>query len=365
MCGKDIVLTRSCISDEQQDGLGRRAQGSSTTAALGSLTLVGTPLGNLHDLSDRARQVLQQAELILCEDTRVTRKLVSHVGSHARLIRGDERSLRKDVTRFVEQMLGGAHLVYCSDAGMPCLSDPGSVLVDACYEAGIAVDVVPGPTALSSALALSGFEYASLLFAGFAPRKSGERRRLFSQIASMSLSLEALSPVVVWYESPYRVMSLVDDIAQAFPHRRLAVVREITKLHQEVIRGLSQEVHEALQNRGSIKGECVVVLDHATQQALHGSDLHKGQQQAPRYGEQHVELGADDGSMQHAQSLSDESCCHPSANHTPLLLGSFIDAELAHGVPKTQLAKVVARKIGVSKQEAYALIVARAQDGHA
>jgi len=219
----------------------------------GTLYLVGTPIGNLGDLTDRARQTLAAVDLVAAEDTRRTGRLLGGLGIKARMLSFFEGNEEERIHELLRALAGGADVAVVSDAGMPGLSDPGYRLVAACVEAGIAVDVIPGPSAVVSALVVSGLPTDRFTFEGFFP-KSGKAR---------SERLEALSReprTIVLFESPRRVTSTLGDLLAVCGDRRVAVVRELTKLHQEVIRGRLSEVLEQLGSK-ELKGEVVLVIE--------------------------------------------------------------------------------------------------------
>jgi 16S rRNA (cytidine1402-2'-O)-methyltransferase len=222
----------------------------------GILRLVGTPIGNLGDLSERAGRAISEADLVACEDTRRTRKLLAHLGAHApRLVSFYEGNERKRIPELLDQLRGGKEVALVSDAGMPGLSDPGYRLVAACVEAGIEVDVVPGPSAAISALVVSGLPTARFSFEGFLSRKAGERRARLAELASDPRTL-------ILFESPRRVAALVENALEALGDRRAVVARELTKIHQEVLRGTLSEL--AAQIGGEeLRGEVVVVIEGA------------------------------------------------------------------------------------------------------
>lgn len=223
-------------------------------AAHGGLTLVGTPIGNLGDLSPRARQALEEADVVLAEDTRVSGRLLAACGIRARLERCDENVIARRAAGLVERMAAGERVALVSDAGMPAVADPGARLVDACHDAGVPVDVIPGPSAVTCAIAAAGFACESFYFGGFLPRKDGQRDRLLA-------SLAALPAVLVFYESPHRTAASLAAVARVMPARRVAMARELTKLHQEVLRAPALELAEMVAARGELKGEVVIVID--------------------------------------------------------------------------------------------------------
>jgi 16S rRNA (cytidine1402-2'-O)-methyltransferase len=222
----------------------------------GRLVLVGTPIGNLGDISVRAKAALAGADVIFCEDTRRTRKLLSALAIPApRLVRLDQNNEAVLLERVLETIEAGVIAVLVSDAGMPTISDPGTALVGACAEAGIAVEVVPGPTALSAALALSGLPASRFRFEGFLARKGRDRAEQLESIAGDN------STTVV-YEAPRRVARTLADLAGACgSDRPIALVRELTKLHEEVWRGSLGEGAEWLRTAPEPpRGEWVLVI---------------------------------------------------------------------------------------------------------
>ena len=225
-----------------------------TQDSSGKLYVVGTPIGNLDDASPRALQVLGSVDAVLCEDTRVTSKLLARFGISVALERCDENVIRERAQALVERISAGQKLAFVSDAGMPCISDPGQVLVDAVLDAGLPCEVVPGPSAVSCALAASGLRAENFFFAGFVPRKAGEQQRLLERLARVPGAL-------VFYESPRRVAKSLAVLAQVLPTRRIALCRELTKLHEEVLRGSAQELLAMLEAREDLKGECVLVVE--------------------------------------------------------------------------------------------------------
>lgn len=223
----------------------------------GKLIICPTPLGNLGDMPPRARKALETCDVVCCEDTRVTGKLLAALGIQKRLERLDEASLAQKADSVLDRVEAGECVCYCSDAGMPGVSDPGQRLIERAYERGLAVEVLPGGTAVATAYVASGFTAPCFYFGGFFPRKAGER-------AAVLESLRALDAVLVFYESPNRIVSALEAVAEVFPLRNVAVCRELTKIHEEVVRGLSGEVAQEFAKRaaeGQVKGEIVLVID--------------------------------------------------------------------------------------------------------
>ncbi len=218
-----------------------------------SLYLVATPLGNLEDLSERAKRVLGEVKAVYCEDTRRTRGLMSHLGRSTSLLRYDDRDER-GLERMRERLRAGDDLALVSDAGTPVLSDPGLRIVAAARADRIPVVSVPGPCAATAAVAASGLPGDSFVFLGFLPRSGGKRRKALEAAA-------ALGKTLVVYESPFRVKEFLADAETALgASAQAAVCRELTKLHEEWLTGTVAEVRAALEARAELLGEFVVVL---------------------------------------------------------------------------------------------------------
>lgn len=277
-----------------------------SAATQGKLFIVATPIGNLGDITQRAVAALEDADVVLAEDTRVTGKLLHALGIEARLERCDENVIAQRAGRLVERMQAGETLAFCSDAGMPGVSDPGLVLVDAAREANVPVEVLPGASAVPTALVAAGFNGTAFYFGGFLPRKRAAQGKLLQQ-------LKGLEAALVFYESPHRVAASVRAIAEEYGERRVALCRELTKLHEEVLRLPAAQLAEELEQRESIKGEIALVIAPPTAEEL--------------------AVSVDDASVQER-----------------------IAAELDSGAPKSAIAKKLARELGVSKNEIYALL---------
>ena len=221
----------------------------------GKLVICPTPLGNLGDMTVRALEVLRAADVVCAEDTRVTGKLLVALGIEGRrLERLDENLVGERADEIAARVLAGETIAYCSDAGMPGVSDPGLRLVRVAREVGAPVEVLPGPTAVATAYVASGTTSTNFYFGGFFPRKDAARKQLLD-------SLKGLDAALVFYESPNRLVSSLDSIAESLPYRDIAVCRELTKLHEEIVRGSIDEVKEQFKSRESIKGEIVLVID--------------------------------------------------------------------------------------------------------
>ena len=221
----------------------------------GRLYVVGTPIGNLGDLSERARDTLASVDLIAAEDTRRTGKLLAHAGVETRMVSVFEGNERRRVDEVLGRLRDGANVALVSDAGMPAVSDPGFLLVRAAVDAGIEVSVVPGPSAATAALVVSGLPTDRWVFEGFLPRRAGDRRRRLAALADDPRT-------VVLFESPLRVVSLLRDVLSELGDRRVALARELTKLHEEVVRGRVSDVLASIEG-SEPRGEIVVVLGGA------------------------------------------------------------------------------------------------------
>ncbi|MCB1002791.1 MAG: 16S rRNA (cytidine(1402)-2'-O)-methyltransferase [Acidimicrobiales bacterium] len=233
------------------------AGADATARTGGALVLVATPIGNLGDLSPRAVDALAAADVVACEDTRRTGRLLEHAGVRApRLLVVNDHTEPGQVRAVLELLDAGRRVAVVTDAGTPGISDPGERLVAAAANAGHVVEVVPGPSAAIAALAASGLPAGRFCFEGFLPRKGPARRSRLAEVA-------AERRTVVVLESPHRVVATIDDLAVACgPHRRVALARELTKLHQEVWRGTLSEAGAHLAEHPP-RGEYVLVLDGA------------------------------------------------------------------------------------------------------
>jgi len=218
----------------------------------GRLVVCPTPIGNLEDVTLRVLSALREADVVACEDTRRTRVLLDRYGVSAELVSYHEHNEQARAASLVAQMRAGSVVALVSDAGMPLVSDPGYVLVRACVAAGLPVEVLPGPSAAVTALVASGLPAAEWHFAGFLPRKKGELARLFSSFLG----------TVVAFESPRRVPASLAVLASVEPAREVAVCRELTKVHEEVVRGSAFALAERYA-ASEPKGEVVLVVGGA------------------------------------------------------------------------------------------------------
>jgi 16S rRNA (cytidine1402-2'-O)-methyltransferase len=225
-------------------------------AAPGKLYVVATPIGNLGDLSPRAAQTLAEVDVVAAEDTRVTRRLLTAISLHARLVSYREHNERRVTPGLVEQLLAGHSVALVSDAGTPTISDPGLSLVAAAAAAGVEVVAVPGPSAVVSLLSVSGLPTDRFSFEGFLPARSGARQRAIR-------AWPADGRTIVVYESPRRVIALLSDLETIYGDPRVAAGRELTKLYEEVLRGRASQVRARLE-QGEPRGEfCVAVYVEA------------------------------------------------------------------------------------------------------
>jgi 16S rRNA (cytidine1402-2'-O)-methyltransferase len=237
----------------------------SDTAAGPALYLVGTPIGNLEDITLRALRLLKEVDLIACEDTRQTQKLLNHYAIATRTTSYHEHNEATRAAELVQQMQKGASVALVTDAGMPGISDPGYRLITLAIQHGVPVVPVPGASAFLAALVASGLPTDSFRFNGFLPAKRGERRT----------SLEAIKgclPTQVFYEAPHRIVETLTDVVEVLGEsRHVVVAREVTKLHEEFLRGRAGEVLETLKTREAVKGEITVLIGKADNDARAGT----------------------------------------------------------------------------------------------
>ncbi len=222
------------------------------------LYLVGTPIGNLEDMTLRALRVLEQADSIACEDTRETQKLLNHFGIRTKMVSYHVHNEHERAASLVAELLQGKRIAVVTDAGMPGISDPGVLLAQAAIAAGIRVTPIPGANAAISALVASGLATSRFTFCGFLPSKAGERRSTLERLAEGGQEEATL----VFYEAPHRILETLGDVEAVWgPQCRVAVGRELTKLHEEFLRGTVAEVHAALASRDRIRGEITLVVE--------------------------------------------------------------------------------------------------------
>jgi 16S rRNA (cytidine1402-2'-O)-methyltransferase len=222
----------------------------------GKLLVVATPIGNLDDLSPRARAAFAAADLVACEDTRHTGRLLAHLGIKKPLVSLHEHNERQRLPRLLADLREGKTIAVASDAGTPLLSDPGFLLVREAAAEGFRIEAIPGPAAPLAALVVSGLPPYPFTFAGFPPPKPGKRRAFYRGWAPLNHTL-------VFFESPHRLLASLEDALAELGDRPAAIARELTKLHEEVLRGRLAELLAELKGRPALKGEFVVVIGAA------------------------------------------------------------------------------------------------------
>lgn len=220
----------------------------------GKLFIVATPIGNLEDISFRAVRILKEADLIACEDTRYTAKLLTHYGIGSPRISYHEFNEESRTPQFIQMLQEGKNLALVSDSGTPLISDPGYRLVSSCRKEGIQVIPIPGASAALAALVGSGLPSDSFFFAGFLPARSSLRRRRLEQLASIPATL-------VFYEAPHRILSCLEDMIAILGSREAGIGREITKIHEEFLSGKLPELLDMLRARPKVQGEFVLIVE--------------------------------------------------------------------------------------------------------
>ncbi len=220
----------------------------------GRVIVVSTPIGHLEDLSPRAAKAIEEADIVACEDTRHSGRLVAHLGLKKRLLSLHEHNERRRLPQLLDLLEQGLVIAVVSDAGTPLVSDPGFLLVREAAARGIRVEPVPGPSAALAALVASALPPHPFTFCGFPPPKTKRRRRFFNRFRDFDHTL-------IFFESPHRLLACLADAEAEFGGSRpAAVCRELTKLHEEILRGTLTEVRQELAARASLKGEFVVVV---------------------------------------------------------------------------------------------------------
>ncbi|MDT8411940.1 MAG: 16S rRNA (cytidine(1402)-2'-O)-methyltransferase [Vicingaceae bacterium] len=220
---------------------------------MSKLYLIPTPIGNLKDITFRAIEVLKAVDLILAEDTRTSSKLLKHYGINQQLIAFHQHNEHKNLDKVIDKLKSGLTIALVSDAGTPAISDPGFLLVRACVENDIEVECLPGATAFVPALVNSGFPCDKFVFEGFLPHKKGRQTRL--------KFLQEETRTIVFYESPHRLIKTLTQFNEFFGEdRRVSVSRELTKIHEETVRGTANELIQYF-TENTLKGEIVIVVD--------------------------------------------------------------------------------------------------------
>ena len=231
----------------------------STSLARPALYLVATPIGNLEDITLRAVRVLKEVDVIACEDTRQTQKLLNHYALGTRTTSYHEHNEMTKASELVKQMQEGASVALVTDAGMPGISDPGYRLVTVAIRHQVPVVPVPGASAFLAALVASGLPTDSFRFGGFLPAKHGERRTVLE-------SIKTSARTQVFYEAPHRIVESLEDVVEVLgTSRHVVVAREVTKIHEEFLRGRASEVLQALKSREAVKGEITLLIGKAEQ----------------------------------------------------------------------------------------------------
>jgi len=223
----------------------------------GKLYVVATSIGNLEDMTHRGIRVLSEVACIACEDTRQTRKLLGHYALSTPTVSYHEHNEMARTPELIRRLLAGEDVALVSDAGTPLVSDPGSVLVRRAIDHGIAVVPIPGPSAVLAALSASGLSTDQFHFAGFLPPQAARRRKALA-------ALRDLPAALVLYEAPHRILASLADIGEILGDRPMAAARELTKLHEEILRGTPHSIREKLAARASVKGEFTLIIGHAT-----------------------------------------------------------------------------------------------------
>ncbi|MBU5488340.1 16S rRNA (cytidine(1402)-2'-O)-methyltransferase [Clostridium sp. MSJ-8] len=276
----------------------------------GKLYLVPTPIGNLKDITLRALEVLKNVDVIAAEDTRQTLKLLNHFEIKKSLMsyhKHNEMSKGEDI---ISKLKSGFNVAIVTDAGTPGISDPGAVIVEKCIAENLEFEVLPGATAFTTALVYSGLDTTKFEFRGFISRDTKERRETIEEIKNSRNT-------IIIYESPYRIKSTLELLLKELGDRKIALCRELTKLHEEIIRGSIKEVIDAVEDR-NIKGEFVIVISGKTQEQVD---------------EENKEKWADIDVKQHLINLIDE------------------------GMTKKEAIKVVSKERGLSKNEVYKIAI--------
>ena len=287
------------------------------------LYLVATPIGNLRDITLRALDLLADADLVACEDTRRTRKLLTHLGSAAPTLSCHKFNERARVRQVLARLDEGKNVALVSDAGTPGLSDPGARLIEAVAHAGYVIEPIPGPSAPAASISICGMESSAYLFAGYPPPRKNARKRFFNSILAAEKGRALQDPKsipwpVVLFEAPHRIQSCLMDLAEQFGDRKVVVIREMTKLHEEVVRGSLAEAAKLLAARPA-KGEFTLVVAGGSGPAA-------------------------------------------SSGGDPVYIKGAYRSLLAEGVERREAMKQLSRSTGVPRREIYELVAAGGDD---
>ena len=275
----------------------------------GTLYLVATPIGNLADITHRALRVLNDVDLIACEDTRHTHKLLNHYGIKTKTISYHEHNEQQRATELINRLKQGTSIAVVSDAGTPSISDPGFRLVRAAIENDIPIVPVPGPSALITALIAAGLPTDEFFFAGFLPARSGERRARLTKLRELPATL-------IFYEAPHRIAATLRDAREILGEREAVVARELTKIHEEIARGRLSELAEHFGSEDRPRGEMVLLIDRTP-----------------------IESGLKPGEVMRS-------------------ISAMVDAFEDEGLDHRAALKKAARELGLSRDEAYRRLVA-------
>jgi 16S rRNA (cytidine1402-2'-O)-methyltransferase len=248
----------------------------------GRLYIVATPIGNLEDITYRAVRTLREADLIACEDTRQTRKLLEHYGIQKPTVSYHEHNEAERAAELIERLHAGESIALVSDAGVPLISDPGYRLVRAAVDAGIAVEPVPGPSAALAALSAAGLPTDAFHFGGFLPSKPGQRIHALEKLSEEQATL-------IFFEAPHRIVEALEAVDQVLGPRPIVVARELTKVHEEFLRGTPAEVRAQLGARDAIKGEVTLLIGKATAPAVTDTPVAEAVEQLVRKGTPRME----------------------------------------------------------------------------
>lgn len=273
----------------------------------GKLYIVGTPIGNLKDITLRALEVLKNCDLVAAEDTRVTMRLLSHFEIKKPLISYHKFNEEGRSENILDKVKEGKIVALVSDAGMPGISDPGAVIIEKAVEEGIDFEVIPGPTAVVTALVNSTLDTTKFAFRGFFPRENKEREEIFNEI-------KGYRDTIIFYEAPHRIISTLEFLKDRIPTRRMALSRELTKTYEETIRGTVEEVYNKICDNG-VRGEIVILIEGKSNDEIEKENRSKWEH---------------------------------------MTIAEHIDYYIEKGNSKKEAIKMVAKERGISKREVYA-----------
>ena len=390
---KGVAVQRNQTLDDYMDEEKENEEAVHTPK---TLSICATPIGNLGDVTLRVLSTLSAVDIVYAEDTRITRKLLTRYDIHTPIERCDTHSITHKLPQLLARLESGEHIAYVTDAGMPGISDPGLVLVNAVRKAGFNVEVLPGASAVTTAVVACGFNARHFQFHGFLPRALTARRTCFERMAALTSStlvnssvtgLNLDNPILshtsfVFYESPYRIITTLKALAQVVPQREVCIARELTKYHEETLFGTPKELVAILEKRvgerGTVKGEIVLVvapeptpvavslpyppgsLDERINNSLAAQRVRINHSQGSRNEETDNGHNAQDEFVDPEQAFCEEHTLSDAVEvlNSPELRARVAELVAQHTLKRSDVAKILCKEFGLSRSQAYEVATA-------